>query len=127
MIDGHLPLDANGVLALPKQPERSIVTQFLDHRGVQHDLIRDYLSTKFFSFLKYIEAGDRAQILANSEARFGNKIVQNLDKISKNDFKLVERESPSESSDYIVDQMLIQGISVDRSLNDSNYDYHLDL
>ena len=70
------------------------------------------------------------------------KIVDNLDRIHKNEFKIERSMVPevnkdnttsldfhlqsSESSDYLVDTILVQGVSVDRAQNDSNYDYHID-
>jgi hypothetical protein len=54
MIDGKLPFDSNGVWALPEQPERPLVQQFLHHRGVEYTLMQDILTNKFFNFIDAI-------------------------------------------------------------------------
>ena len=34
MSGGAMPIDGNGVLALPKQPERNLINQFYEKRGI---------------------------------------------------------------------------------------------
>lgn len=58
MLGGSLPLDSNGVLALPQQPERKIVSKFLQHRGVSYEVMQEILEEKFGTFLEALVKGD---------------------------------------------------------------------
>ena len=80
-----------------------------------------------------------------AERNFSSKILDNLEKIHKNEFSFDQNEKAvvktsdttnygdlrsnlisDNTSSYIVDSMLIRGVSVNRDENDCNYDYHLE-
>jgi len=81
-----------------------------------------------------------------AEKRFATKILSGLEKIQNNAFKLerdlneVEKIVKTDTTDYgdlranlvsdnegtyIVDSMIIKGVSINRDENDCNYDYNL--
>jgi hypothetical protein len=51
MSEGAMPIDGNGVLALPKQPERNLVDQFYNHRGIEHEIVQELLTDKFYDLI----------------------------------------------------------------------------
>ena len=80
-----------------------------------------------------------------AEKRFGEKMIENLPNIQKSEIKfergagkvqnLVKQDSrdfgvlrknliSDIQEDYIVDSMIIKGVSADREENDCNYDYN---
>jgi hypothetical protein len=81
-----------------------------------------------------------------SEERFANRVVENLEAIKKNEIKFVKDPALAQSlarkdgtdlgelrgnlvsdnsSSYIVDSVIIKGVSPRRKENDSNFDYSL--
>jgi len=58
MMDGNLPFDSNGVIALPQQPQRPLVTEFLNKRGVEYNLMQEILEDKMFGFIDAIQSSD---------------------------------------------------------------------
>lgn len=59
---GGLPIDGNGVLALPQQPPREIIDHFYKIRGIEHSLVQEILTDKFFSFIDALCSGDEAAV-----------------------------------------------------------------
>jgi len=51
MVNGNFPFDINGVWALPEQPERPIVKDFLEKRGVEYPIMQEILTEKFEQFV----------------------------------------------------------------------------
>lgn len=142
-MDG-LPIDGNGVLALPQQPPRPIIDHFYEIRGIEHGLVQEILTDKFFSFIDAMCQGDETAVRAMAEKRFADKIAANLAGIQKSGIKfqrgkgLVETKKDdtdygnlrqnlvSDIEDtYVVDSVIIKGVSVNRDENDCNYDYNL--
>ena len=70
MLDGAVPIDGNGVLALPKQSERELVDHFYQHRGIEHSDVQELLTAKFSDFLQAICDGDKDKIEKMAEKRF---------------------------------------------------------
>lgn len=101
------------------------------------------LTERFYEFIQALIDKDEEKIKQVAEARFASKIIENLPKL--NDFKFergpgLSSIAPSETNygdlrhnlvsdiegDYLVDCMLVRGVSPDRSQNESNFDYTLD-
>lgn len=138
---GALPFDQNGVLALPKQ-DRSAVKAFLEQRNIGEDVMLDILRDRFNEFLDAVVASDEDKIKTMAEKRFADKIIFNLpafkkaglefkrgqglcDIKSKTDETLGDKMAHQVAEDYIVDMMLVRGLSVDRDENSCNFDYEL--
>ena len=145
MASGAMPIDGNGVLSLPKQ-ERALVNEFYEHRGITHEAVQELLTEKYFDFIDAILAQDKEKIESMAEKRFAEKIIGNLSKVGANEmtFKresglvsdIVKEDDTDYGSlranlvsdikeDYIIDSMIIKGVSVHRDENDCNYDYNL--
>ena len=103
------------------------------------------LTEKFNEFLQALCENDKEKIKSMAEKRFGEKMIENLPNIQKSEIKfergagkvqnLVKQDSRDFSvlrknlisdiqEDYIVDSMIIKGVSADREENDCNYDYN---
>ena len=143
MVGGALPIDENGVLALPKQ-DRSLVNDFFEQRGVTHEFIQELLTEFFYDFLNAIETQDKAKIERMAEKRFAARLIENLDavkaagvkfergtglsqnlvKVDETDYGMLRQNLVSDIEDtYIVDNMIVKGVSSDRSQNACNFDY----
>jgi hypothetical protein len=92
MLDGNFPFDVNGVWALPEQPERPIVSSFLEKRGVEYSLMNDILTEKFFTFTQALTEKDEGKIRAMAETRFADKLINSLGRIQNTDLKF-EKDS----------------------------------
>lgn len=55
--------------------------------------MQDILSDKFYQFIDAIETNDTHKIAGMTEKRFGDKIVNNMEKIGKNEFKFEQLKS----------------------------------
>ena len=146
MLNGHFPFDVNGVWALPQQPERPIVKRFLELRGVNYPLMQELLTEKFQTFLQAMIDQDEQKIQAMAEKRFASELISNLNQIKSKQVKYIPDRSllaniivpdttdfgdlrgnlVSDNTDtYVVDSVIIKGVSVNREENDCNYDYKL--
>jgi len=145
MASGGMPIDGNGVLALPKQ-SRIFVDEFYEKRGITHEAVQELLTEKYYDFIDAILAQDKEKIEAMAEKRFAEKVVANMSKVAGNEMQFNrERGLVSElvkeddtdygalranlvsdiKEDYIIDTMIVKGVSVRRDENDCNYDYNL--
>ena len=89
--------------------------------------------------------GDEDKIRALAEKRFANQIIKNLPKIKSSqisfdkgpgkvsdlvkenntDFGILRKNLISDINEsYIVDSMIVKGVSANRDENDCNYDYN---
>ena len=102
----------------------------------------DILRDRFYDFLDAVVSADEDKIKAMAEKRFADKIIFNLPSFkkaglqfkrgqglceikSKSNEGLGENMAHQITEDYIVDQMLVRGLSVDREQNEANFDYEL--
>ena len=143
---GAFPFDGNGVLPLPSQGTKMLIDRFLSKRGVTPELMQDHLQDKFHEFIDAMVSQDKDKIAKLAEKRFATKIINNLEKTAKNDLKfqagegLLKDITKSDSRDYgdfrvnlvsdieksyTIDTVLIKGVSQNRDINESNYDYNL--
>lgn len=58
--DNSFPIDKNGALALPQQVDRPMVSQFLQHRHVEHEHLVEFLNDKFLKVIDAILKQDEA-------------------------------------------------------------------
>lgn len=102
----------------------------------------EILSDRFYDFLDAIVASDEDKIKSMAEKRFADKIIFNLPAFKKAGLKfkrgqglcnikstpnanLSDKMAHQVTEDYIVDMMLVRGLSVDRDENECNFDYEL--
>lgn len=147
MADGALPIDRHGVLALPQLTNRHKVAQFLEHRAVTDEILLELLQEKFVTFMQAAVARDEATVSSMAEKTFAEKLVGNFDKIAESklefvpgagqlggvvkadstDFGHLRKNLVSDSPEtYIIDSLLVQGVSAQREKNMSNFDYSLE-
>lgn len=147
MVNGHLPFDINGVWSFPQIPNRSLVEDYLQTRGIENDFLLEQLTNKFYTFTDAMLNDDEKTIEKMAEKRFAAKLLPNLKDVKQNKVKLVRDISLIEplikenttnfgelrnnlisdnKDSYIVENILIKGISsLDRDQNYSNYDYFM--
>ena len=146
MASGGMPIDGNGVLALPQQENRSAVREFYEDRGITDEIVLEHLTTKYFEFIDAILAQDEKKIEAMAEKRFATKVIANLSKVKANEMKFTREKGlvadivkeddtdygalranliSDNKEDYIINTILVKGVSVRRDENDCNYDYNL--
>ena len=58
MMKGKFPFDSKGVLPLPQTTDKELVNEFLEHRGVSHEILFEYLEEKFHKFIGALINGD---------------------------------------------------------------------
>jgi hypothetical protein len=129
---------------LPKR-ERKLVKQFLEERSISENVLLEVLQDKLFSFFDVLTTTqDQQKIRSMLESRFADKILSNLDKIKaskiqfkqgqglckikkdQNDYGALKSNLVSDiDQSYMIDNLLIKGLSVNRSENYSNFDYNL--
>ena len=106
--------------------------------------MQELLTTFFYEFISALETGDEQKVRQMAEKRFADKLVEMLPEIRKagikldktkglnkitedsSDFGILRKNLISDiKEDYVVEHMLIQGVSTNRELNDFNFDYEL--
>ena len=122
-----------------------MVDEFYDRRNLSHELVQEILTEKFYDFIQAVIDQDQDKIKAMAEKRFAEKMIENLPSIKKSeinfergrgkvqnlvkedsrDFGVLRKNLISDiQDDYIVDSMIIKGVSSKRDENDCNYDYN---
>lgn len=140
------PIDRHGVLPLPEQANRRLVAQFFKHRRLTNDLLIEFLEEKFLKFVSAALQQDEATVRANAEHNFADRVVSNFAQIKESGLKFepgsgqLDNLIKADTADYgmlrsnlisdidqtyIVDNLLVQGVSARRSENQSNFDYRL--
>jgi hypothetical protein len=51
MAKGSMPLDRAGTIALPKLPERDLVSKFLGHHHISESILSEHFSSLFQNFV----------------------------------------------------------------------------
>jgi hypothetical protein len=83
MCRGALPLDRSGTHALPKLPERELVTQFFGHYQISEDHLKEHFSTMFQQFLGGLVSKDFSKLEKITEKRFFEKLQNQKDDLNK--------------------------------------------
>lgn len=83
MCKGSLPLDRAGTHALPKLPEREMVTQFLGHNQIGEEYLKEHFSVMFQQFLSGLTSKDYSKIEKITEKRFFEKLQGQKDDLNK--------------------------------------------
>ena len=117
----------------------------MEERSISDEILLDVLQDKLFSFIDVITSTqDETKIRSMLEKNFADKIITNIEKIKKSNLQFkkgpglcnIQNDqtdygalknnliSDSEQS-YLIDSVLIRGLSVNRSENYSNFDYNL--
>ena len=108
-------------MVLPKIPERDIVVEYMDEKKVNNEVIKEFLHGLTQKFLKAIQEKDEETVRGLAEKNFAEKIVAKMGSSDSGfEFKAVPIDPDNVQ---IVDKLLIRGLGIDRSTNDSNMDY----
>eukprot|EP00347_Sterkiella_histriomuscorum_P000208 403376769 len=122
MCKGAFPLDKAGTHLLPKLPNRQLCDNLLSKKNLTEELLRDHFSGMFLNFVEQLANKNYEAVQKMTEKRLFEKLSSQKENLEK--FKLefdVNKIEGDES--YIVDQILVKGVSQDRELNDQNIDY----
>ena len=83
MCRGSLPLDRAGTHALPKLPEREMVTHFLGHNQLGEEYLKEHFSVMFQQFLSGLVNKDYSKIEKITEKRFFEKLQGQKDDLNR--------------------------------------------
>ena len=83
MCKGSLPLDRAGTFALPKLPERQLITEYLGHYHISEEFLAEHFTAMFQQFLGGLVKCDYASIEKVTEPRFFNKLQGLSDDLRK--------------------------------------------
>jgi hypothetical protein len=124
MCKGALPLDRSGTIALPKLPERELVTKFLGYHQIGEDILSEHFSALFQQLLTSFASQNYDGLEKVVEKRFLAHLRSKSSDLGKFDlqFTPADLEKTAKSS-YMIDQVLVKGVKFDRHLNDLNHDY----
>ena len=127
-----LPYKQHGVQKIPKErPYYMFERQLIEHQ-IPHQFITDHLEKIFFGTQHAIVDNDQEFLEEYLEPSFLKKLNQNLNYLKTKGYQLKVVEDvvgnfgePVKSDHKILDGVFIQGLSTDRSLNDSEGEYHI--
>ena len=68
-------------------------------------------------------SGDESAMRGLAERSLVDKVMASMPQLQKAQLKFSRKENVSLDSVYVVDKLFLKGVSVDRSKNDSNFDY----
>lgn len=124
MCKGSFPLERQGIVALPKIPQRELVTEFLPTQHISEEILTEHFSAMFQNFLTQLTAKNYNALEKFTEKRFLKQLTERQGDLNK--FQL--RYTPNSldevsSSSYMIDQMLVKGVRQNRDENDLNHDY----
>lgn len=77
MCNDCVPLDLEGTMELPIIPERKYVTQYLDDKQVDRDVLQTHLFSMLQDFFEALQKEDYDAISRFSEARFVDRLKLN--------------------------------------------------
>ena len=117
----HVPLDTKGTLVLPVIPERPMLVEYFKKKSLTDDIVAEHLTQVLDKFLRAIEAKDEQTIKDLTEPRFGQKLASSLYKTSN----LTYSPPTGTGKAFVVDKLFIKGMNIDRTKNDTNFDYYL--
>ena len=124
MCKSALPLDRAGTLALPKLPERELVSQYMGHHHVSEEILSEHFSAMFQQFLSGLASKDYSKLEKIAERRFLDALTAKKDDLNKFQLKFTPSTlDETAKSSYLVDSLLVKGIRHNREENDSNHDY----
>lgn len=107
---------------MPKVPVRDAVDKYFRTKKIDDDVLSEQLHLKLEKFLKAVAVKDESAVRDVSEKTFADKLLASY----QANPSVKYQPSSAEGDDlkaYIVDKMFIKGMEVDRSKNDTNFDY----
>lgn len=109
-------------MVLPTIPERLLVREYLDKKRVGDEVMKEHLYGELQAFFKAIADKDAKTVEKITEGNFAKKVVAGFAKSA--DHKLSYAPPTNGlASVQVLDKLLIRGVGVDRSTNDTNMDY----
>ena len=107
-------------MELPLIPEREFVLDFMKEKMLTTEILSEHLHSNITQFLAAISNHDTDKIKLLAEGNFANKVIARLN--PNHGFKFKEAAYDPDKV-QVVDKLLIKGVGVDRSTNDTNMDY----
>jgi hypothetical protein len=97
-----------------------MTADYFKKKSLTDELVADHLTGLLDQLLRAIELKDEKKIRDLTEPTFGNRLTANLAEMSK-----IKYSPPTGTGkSFVVDKMFIKGMNIDRSKNDSNFDYY---
>ena len=123
MCNDCVPLDLEGTMELPIIPERKFVTQYLEDKQIDRDVLSTHLFSMLQDFFVALQKEDYDAIGRFTEARFVNRLKLNRQEAQGTDWFGYQRCDFDESKVVTVDKVLVKGVGIDRDTNDDQIDY----
>lgn len=123
MCHDAIPIDLEGSMEIPQIPERKYVTEYLEEKLIDPEVLKSHLYNNLQSFIETLEARDFDKLASMGETNFVNKLKQASESSSSPpEFKFTRGEYCTEKV-HCVDKLFMRGVGVDRSTNDDTMDY----
>jgi len=97
-----------------------MVADYFKKKKLTDELVAEHLTGMLEKIFRAIEKKDAKTIMDLTEPTFGKKLTDNL--IGMSDLKYTPPSSPSNA--FVVDKIFIKGMNIDRTKNDTNFDYY---
>ena len=124
LCDGQVPYDIQGTMKLPKIPPRDWVAKFMHQKQLDDSILEEYLFENVLTkFMSAMASGDEIAMRGLAEKSLVDRVMTSMPELKKAALKYSSKDSVSLDSVYVIDKLFLKGISVDRSKNDSNFDY----
>ena len=118
MANDSVPLDLEGTMVLPEIPERKYVTEYLDLKHIDRDLLQTHLYAILQDFMVALNAQDYDKMGQIAESRFVNKLKDQKAKYDSPEWIKFEKVEHDPTRVVTVDKLFIKGVGMARSTND---------
>ena len=96
----------------------------MKEKKVDDDMLKEYLFTNVLQkFMVALGSGDEAAMREVTEKTLADKLVAEIPKLKENGLKYTKVDDFDPETVYIIDKMVLKGISAERAKNDTNFDY----
>jgi hypothetical protein len=98
------------------------VDKYFRTKKIDDEVLSEQLHLKLEKFLKAVAVKDESAVREFAEKTFADKLLKSY-QVNPNVKYQPESTEGDDLKAYIVDKMFIKGMEVDRSKNDTNFDY----
>ena len=111
-------------MKLPQIPPRDFVRKYLTDKKIEEDTLREYLyDNVLMKFMEALGSQDQEAMRQVAEKTFADKIVSEMASLKGNNLRYTKAGELKPDSVYLLDKLFLKGVSADRSINGTNFDY----
>lgn len=97
-----------------------MVAEYFKKKNLSDEVVAEHLTGLLDQLLRALEAKDAQKIAELAEPTFAKKLTENL--VGMSSLKYSPPTGTGKS--FVVDKMFVKGVNIDRSKNDTNFDYY---